>query len=107
MAQLNTRPNVPFGTGGAYQISMIHYVYILHSKDFDRFYIGMTANIITRLSQHNSGKTKSTKAFVPCSIIHIEEYITLAAARKREKYLKSAAGRRWRKNNIRPRGATE
>ncbi len=67
----------------------------------------MTRDVSIRLTQHNSGKTKSTKAFIPWRIVHTEEYVTLADAVKREKYLKSAAGRRWRKNNIWPRSSTE
>ncbi|NNE75580.1 MAG: GIY-YIG nuclease family protein [Pricia sp.] len=83
------------------------WVYVIYSGNFDRYYVGMTINVETRLKQHNSGKTKSTKAYIPWEVIHVEEFITRAEARSREKYLKSAAGRRWRKNKIRPRGATE
>ncbi|MGO3262522.1 MAG: GIY-YIG nuclease family protein [Mesonia sp.] len=85
----------------------MHFVYVLYSFKFDRFYIGMTKDIEQRLSEHNSKRNTSTKAFVPWKVVHREEYSTQAEARLREKYLKSASGRRWRKNNIRPRGATE
>ncbi len=74
--------------------------YILYSIAFDRYYVGMTENIKTRLSYHNSGKVKSTKAFMPWTIKYCENYSTRLEARAREKYLKSAAGRRWRKNNL-------
>ena len=71
-------------------------------------YVGMTINCEVRLKEHNSGKTHSTKAFIPWILIHTEEYLTRGDARIREKYLKSAAGRRWRKEHIQwPRGATE
>ena len=71
-------------------------------------YVGMSINYENRLKEHNSGKTKSTKAFIPWKIIHTEEYPSREAAREREKYLKSAAGRRWRKEHLNwPRGATE
>ncbi|HET8837744.1 MAG TPA: GIY-YIG nuclease family protein [Flavobacteriaceae bacterium] len=83
------------------------FVYILFSSDSHRYYIGMTDDLERRLLEHNNGKTKSTKAFIPWELIHTESYNTRLEARIREKYLKSAAGRRWRKNNIRPRGATE
>ncbi|MBX2829239.1 MAG: GIY-YIG nuclease family protein [Flavobacteriaceae bacterium] len=83
------------------------YVYVLYSSGFDRFYVGFTNNLDKRLSEHNSGKNKSTKAFIPWKIVHIENFDSRLEAREREKYLKSAAGRRWRKMNIRPRGATE
>ncbi|WP_179020662.1 GIY-YIG nuclease family protein [Winogradskyella forsetii] len=83
------------------------YVYVLYSVNFDRNYVGMTDRLEERLIEHNQGKTKSTKAFVPWVRVHKEVFETRLEARTREKYLKSATGRRWRKQNIRPRGATE
>jgi len=83
------------------------YVYVIYSNLFDRYYVGMTKNLENRLIEHNSGKMKSTKAFIPWILVHNELFETRILARQREKYLKSAAGRRWRKQNIRPRGATE
>src|SRR5690554_1137262 len=86
----------------------MYYVYVLYSKKFGRMYVGMTVDPTVRLKEHNSGKTRSTKAFVPWELIHSEVYLTRDDAREREKYLKSAAGRRWRNKNIEwPRGATE
>ena len=38
--------------------------------------------------------------YVPWRIIHSEEYLTRIEARSREKYFKSAAGRKWRKKNL-------
>ena len=83
------------------------YVYVLYSNDFDRYYVGMTKYLENRLNEHNLGKMKSTKAFIPWIMVHNEVFETRLLARQREKYLKSGAGRRWRKQNIRPRGATE
>ena len=39
----------------------IFYVYALRSLKDLRIYVGMTQNIEIRLSEHNKGKTKSTK----------------------------------------------
>lgn len=78
----------------------MYFVYILYSSKFERFYVGMTLNVEKRLNQHSSGKTKSTKAFAPWSLFYIEKFQSSQEARTREKYLKSAAGRRWRKNNL-------
>ncbi|MGO3181492.1 MAG: GIY-YIG nuclease family protein [Aequorivita sp.] len=83
----------------------MYYVYVLYSVKFDRMYVGMTIDWEGRLKEHNSGKTQSTKPFIPWLIIHTEHYLTRSEAREREKYLKSAAGRRWRKQHIQwPRG---
>ena len=78
----------------------MYYVYILYSGKFNRQYVGLTINVEKRLEEHNSGKTLSTKAFKPWIVVHIEEYESRKEARVREKYLKTAAGRRWRKINI-------
>ncbi|MEO6346453.1 MAG: GIY-YIG nuclease family protein [Aquaticitalea sp.] len=60
----------------------------------------MSSDFMERLNTHNSGSVKSTKAFVPWELVYSEQYSTRMDARKREKYFKSAAGRRWRKNNL-------
>jgi putative endonuclease len=76
------------------------FVYIIYSESNDSYYIGMTENIESRLAAHNKKEVKSTKSFAPWKLVHREEYLTRLEARIREKYLKSAAGRRWRKYNL-------
>lgn len=44
---------------------MEYYVYVLRSIEFKRNYVGFTTNIENRLKQHNTGKTRSTKAYKP------------------------------------------
>ena len=60
----------------------------------------MSADVKQRVNSHNSGRVKSTKAFITWELVFEEEFKTQMEARVREKYLKSAAGRRWRKNNL-------
>ena len=60
----------------------------------------MTQDLDSRLRSHNLGDVKSTKPYGPWEVVYSEEYDTRDEARNREKYLKSAAGRRWRKNNM-------
>lgn len=60
----------------------------------------MTGNVSKRLIEHNKGNVTSTKSFSPWKIVLIEDHKDRFTARKREKYLKSVAGRRWRKVNI-------
>jgi putative endonuclease len=76
------------------------YTYVLYSDEFERFYVGMTETRSNRLKEHNKGNVTSTKSFVPWRVVLVEEYKDSLTAREREKYLKSAAGRRWRKENI-------
>jgi putative endonuclease len=85
----------------------MYYVYVLFSVSFARQYVGMTDDLTRRVAEHNTGKNQSTKAFMPWILLNSEPFDNRNAARIREKYLKTAAGRRWRKNNLRPRGATE
>ncbi|MFA7298841.1 MAG: GIY-YIG nuclease family protein [Candidatus Absconditabacterales bacterium] len=46
-----------------------------------------------RLQQHNQGKTKSTKAYLPFEIIYTEIIDDSKQAREREKYFKTGKGR--------------
>jgi len=54
-----------------------------------------------RLKEHNSGHTKSTKNH-EWSVIYKEQLEDRYSARKREKYLKSAAGRRYLQTILAP-----
>ncbi|MFB0516741.1 MAG: GIY-YIG nuclease family protein [Candidatus Neomarinimicrobiota bacterium] len=69
--------------------------YVLHSPSHDRSYIGQTDNLDTRLSRHNAGLVRSTKAFRPWELLHIEKYSSRAEAMRRERELKSHKGRDW------------
>ena len=81
------------------EISM-WYVYVLMSKKTGQWYIGSTKNMQKRISIHNSGANKSTKAGKPWGIIYCELGCNRDDARAREKYLKSGMGRRYLKNRL-------
>jgi putative endonuclease len=72
-------------------------VYILYSVSYDSFYIGFTTDIEIRLSQHNSGLTKSTKGKRPWKVIYIEEYAALIEAVRRERFLKNQKNKQFYK----------
>ncbi len=74
--------------------------YIIYSPSHDRYYKGHCEDLERRLSTHNKGKVKSTKAFIPWEIVYYEEFTTRGEAIIREKYFKTAAGRRFLKNKI-------
>jgi predicted GIY-YIG superfamily endonuclease len=55
----------------------------------------MCTDIIKRLKEHNAGKNRFTKGHLPWKIIYTEQQPDWKAARTREKYLKSTAGKNW------------
>ncbi|MEK7621923.1 MAG: GIY-YIG nuclease family protein [Patescibacteria group bacterium] len=79
----------------------MYLVYILKSVNFQKFYTGYTDNFSRRLSQHNDGKSIYSRRYRPWKIIYQEHFDQQLDAVKRERYLKSAAGRRWLKNKFR------
>jgi putative endonuclease len=71
--------------------------YVLQSLVDHKRYAGLSSDVEKRLKMHNAGKVKSTKRRRPFLLIYQEVAGTLAEARKREKYFKSAAGRSFLK----------
>lgn len=72
----------------------LYTVYVLKSLSSLKSYVGFSDDVNRRLKEHNSGKNYYTKRYMPWKIIHTEEFKLLKEAVKREKYLKSASGRR-------------
>ena len=73
----------------------IYSVYVLLSQKDGEHYTGLSSNVQFRFKQHNAGNVKSTKSRRPFDLIYSEEIGSLADARKREKYFKSSAGRKF------------
>ena len=80
----------------------MYYAYVLKSLKFDFYYKGHCQNIEERLVQHNSGMTSSIKKYAPFKVVYFEEFESREEAIKREKYFKSAAGRRFLKTKLVP-----
>ncbi|MFA6260002.1 MAG: GIY-YIG nuclease family protein [Bacteroidia bacterium] len=70
-------------------------VYVIQSERDGIWYTGFTEDIYRRLKEHNSGKSKFTSGHMPWILIYQEQANTRIQARKREKYLKSAAGKKF------------
>ncbi|MFW6277755.1 MAG: GIY-YIG nuclease family protein [Prolixibacteraceae bacterium] len=74
----------------------MYFVYALYSPKFDKIYIGYSENPEKRLLSHNDERNRGwTRKFQPWEMVYTEEYATKADALKREKQLKSAAGRKF------------
>ena len=72
----------------------MYYVYILKSLKTEKFYIGQTHNIQNRVSEHNNGKTISTRSGRPWALVHSEEFETRMEAIQRERELKAKKSHR-------------
>lgn len=76
------------------------YTYILQSKKDRKFYTGYTDNLKDRLALHNAGKIASTKNRLPVKLVYYEACLNQQDATHREKYLKSAWGKRFIKARL-------
>lgn len=73
---------------------IIGFVYILKSLSNERFYIGSTINLETRIKEHNSGKSKYTKLTRPFDLVFSQKFETIQEARKIEYKLKKLKSRK-------------
>ena len=76
------------------------FAYVLKSIEHNYFYKGHCRDLEKRIQQHNSGMTESIKPYIPFTVVYFENFETQEEAIKREKYFKSAAGRRFLKKKI-------
>jgi putative endonuclease len=83
---------------------MQYYTYIIKSKTFGRYYIGSCQDLTLRVERHNSGNSKSTKAFIPWEIVYFEEFDTKSEAIKRELYIKKQKSKNFIETLIHSRG---
>lgn len=67
------------------------YVYILQSDS--HLYIGFTSDLKRRVNEHNAGRNRSTKRYLPWNLVFYEAYSNNEDARRREKYFKTSQGR--------------
>jgi len=74
---------------------MACYVYILHSENLDKYYIGHTCDVIEeRLRRHNSDHKGFTGNSPDWILVYKEEYPDKGSAYSRERRLKSWKSRK-------------
>jgi len=75
-------------------------VYVLRSLKNTKRYIGFTSkDPKIRLSEHNYGCNKWTRANKPFKLLYKEFFVSKKEAQNREKFLKSGQGRKWLDSN--------
>jgi len=81
------------------------FAYVLKSVEHNYYYKGYyykghCGDLERRLLQHNAGMTRSIRPYIPFQIIYFEQFESEHEAISREKYFKTAAGRRFLKKVI-------
>lgn len=76
----------------------MYYVYILRGPK--QLYIGSTDNLKRRFAEHQAGKSFATRNRGPWKLIYYEASESKLDALHREKYLKTAWGRRYIKERL-------
>ena len=78
----------------------VYYVYILQSEIDSSLYIGFSPDLKKRIIKHNKKQVISTKDNVPWKLIYYEAYLERKDATGREIFLKSGAGWRFIKKQL-------
>ena len=73
----------------------MYFVYILYSKDFDRYYVGQCEDLESRLKRYNGKAVPSTKKYTPWEMVYTESFSSRSEAVKRETEIKNKKSRRY------------
>jgi predicted GIY-YIG superfamily endonuclease len=80
---------------------MNRFVYVLRSTvQPARYYIGLTADVCSRLAVHNSGGSHHTAPLRPWRLVVSVEFTSATSAAQFERYLKSGSGRAFAKRHF-------
>jgi len=66
----------------------VFYAYVIKSVNHNYFYKGHCRDLKIRLSQHNSGISKSIRPYIPFILAYYETFFTEEEAIEREDFLK-------------------
>ena len=74
-------------------------VYVIRSRKVpSRYYVGLTADLPSRLASHNAGESLQTRNFTPWALVVSVQFASEEMATKFERFLKSASGRSFAKH---------
>ena len=77
------------------------YAYVLRSLRDGQLYTGYSDNLKRRLAEHQAGRVNATQNRLPVELVYYEACRTQTDATRREKYLKTAWGKRYLKSRLR------
>ena len=72
----------------------MHYVYILWSKEDQKFYIGFTKDLERRMKEHEQGQCHTTVRMIAPKLVFYEAYLSEIDALRREEYFKTTKGKK-------------
>ena len=72
----------------------MHFVYILFSKSYSKFYIGYTEDIERRLKEHHQGAGHTTSRLGVIELVFYEAFKNKKDAQRRERYFKTSQGKK-------------
>ena len=81
-------------------MKIMHYVYVLKSLEDNGLYVGRTEDFKNRLTDHYKGRVDSTKNRRPLKFLYAEVSNNIKDTVHREKYLKTAWGKRYLKHRL-------
>ena len=73
----------------------MYYTYILYSEKSQRYYTGQTSDLTNRITEHNSGETRSIRHGIPWILVWSEQFQTRAEAVKKELFIKGRGAKRF------------
>jgi putative endonuclease len=77
------------------------YVYLLENQNDKSWYIGFTANLRERITDHLNGKGgRTTRLGKNWKLVYYESYLEKSDALGREKFLKGGSGRKYLKKQL-------
>ena len=78
---------------------LMYYVYVLSLCNGD-YYVGVTADLRRRLSEHHTGGSPTTSRFLPVRLVSFVAFEDRARAERFERYLKSGSGVAFRNRHL-------
>jgi putative endonuclease len=74
-------------------MNQFYYTYILHLSN-NQLYAGYTDDFQRRFKEHVQGKVKSTRNYLPVTLIFYEAFLNIKDAKRRERYFKTDKGKK-------------